>query len=165
MWVCFQTTANTELSVQVFITDVNMSAAGVFFTGNDTLITRPWISTVPSLTLNDTVQMNTTTRIYINAPFTATCTCVHIYARWMCTVPESVHVTYRAMYVAGPTATSEVTIGETDTVTDGQANVFYLDYAFAQVGAWNLSVWITNGVDEVRSAPYMVGGEIDIHLA
>jgi hypothetical protein len=52
---------------------------------------------------------------------------------------------------------SEMTIGVKDTVTDGQANVFYLDYAFPYVGAWNVSVWITNGVNEIHSAPYPVG--------
>ena len=62
------------------------------------------------------------------------------------------------MYIAvyGPPPASEVSIAVKDSVTDGLTAVFYLDYAFTQVGAWNVSVWITNGVSEIWSAPYMV---------
>jgi hypothetical protein len=69
------------------------------------------------------------------------------------------------MYIAvyGPPPASEVSIAVKDSVTDGRTAVFYLDYAFTQVGAWNVSVWITNGVSEIWSAPYMVGGCSEQH--
>ena len=69
------------------------------------------------------------------------------------------------MYIAasGLPQSAEVSIAVKNSVTDGRTAVFYLDYAFTQVGAWNVSVWITNGVNEIWSAPYMVGGCGDLH--
>jgi hypothetical protein len=64
---------DTEQAVPVLLSNVNMTAASVYFQSTDTLITLPLLSTTPTLTVGTTVQLSVTTMIQVNAPFNSSC--------------------------------------------------------------------------------------------